>query len=434
MIETVRSAIHKAYLDCLKAVDPEAVTARVLTEHDFEREVAVVAIGKAAPAMARGAATGLGSQLSEALVISDHYENVPTQATIMRGSHPDPDEASVACAEACLRFVEHPRSNVLFLISGGGSALAELPDPSLTIRDIAVVSMLMRSNGIPIGETNTVRRHLSSFKNGGLLSHTNAQRAVTLVISDVIDGRASEVASGPTLNDTSSPADALRILERHNVLNQLPPHSPLPQAFDQIQAVTPFDGEHEAHVIADRHIAAAAATRSLSQAGLTVELLGSPLTTEAVPAAVAFCTNPANTVTVATGEPTMAIDHRAYSHERASRRRSPFASTRGGRSQSAALAAALELDGGPPAVFAALGTDGIDGPTDAAGAIVDHTTAGSIRAAGLDPQNHLTFHNAHPALDAADALVKTGPTGTNVADIWFFWRSEGLSAPVKATA
>ena len=434
MVDNVRSAFLAAYQAALAALDPERVTNRALADHDLVGDVSVIAIGKAAPAMARGAASALGNQATASLVISDHYEPIPDNAAILRGSHPLPDEHSEVCAEAAIRLAEQPADNVLFLVSGGGSALAELPLPPLTLRDVALISFSMMSSGVPIGETNTVRRHISAFKNGGLLARTTAPRAVTLVISDVIDGPASDVASGPTLRDDSTAAEAYRILDRFRVLDEMGPRRHTADALHLPRTLPEYGGRHEAHIIADRHVAAAAATRSLVERGLTAEILQTPITTDAIAASVAFCAGPANVITIATGEPTMMLDEPRAGRINRNRKRNPFSRTRGGRSQSAALAAALELEGGPPAVFAALGTDGVDGPTDAAGAIVDHTTAAAIRAAGLDPEQHLRWHNAYPALDAADALVKTGPTGTNVADIWFFWRSEALVEPIEATA
>ncbi|MBT8198428.1 MAG: DUF4147 domain-containing protein, partial [Acidimicrobiia bacterium] len=230
---------------------------------------------------------------------------------------------------------------------------------------------------------------------------------VTLTISDVAGAPPSAIASGPTMPEGSSPADALGVLRDHDLLDAVP--EAVVAHLEAAQPAAIGDIDHHSEVVADGHLAASAAVRRLGELDIPARAVTEDLRGFAIASATSMCESLSGTVAVLTGETTMNVT----------------GDGRGGRNQSAALAGAIALDGGEPAVFAALATDGIDGPTDAAGAIVTHRTAEIIRSGGLDPRRSLGDDDAYPALAAADALVITGPSGTNVSDLWMGWRQDG---------
>jgi len=238
----------------------------------------------------------------------------------------------------------------------------------------------------PIDQLNLVRRHLSRLKNGGLLRAASSHRVISLLISDVIDGDASVIASGPTLEDGSTAEQAHTILETR--LGSAPAIPGTPEA--------PAQQRHEFHVIADCSKAAEAAARAIDADIWTTALRG-----EASEMSRMMLSATSDRPLVAAGETTVTIR----------------GTGKGGRNQEAALAAAIALDGSNGS-FAALGTDGIDGPTDAAGGIVDGTSAERMRAAGIDPNGRLADNDAYHALEASGDLIITGPSGTNVGDLW----------------
>ncbi|MBT8212107.1 MAG: DUF4147 domain-containing protein [Acidimicrobiia bacterium] len=395
-----------AYRSALEAVDPEVVTRTALDALHLPSPIHVIAIGKAAAAMARGASTALPELPEDILVISDRTSDVPMGARLVLGSHPSPDERSEVAGRAALYAARtsDPEGSIVFLVSGGGSSIAEVPAPGLTVADLAETARVAMAAGMPIDELNTVRRHLSFIKNGRLATAARSHRLVTIAISDVVDAPPSAIASGPTLDDGSTAADALGHLGEHDLLDSVP--TAVVEHLENAQPQRPLDADHDVEVVADGHRAASAAVRRLDELGIPARAITEDLTGFAIASARSMCGSLSKTVAVVTGETTMQISGEG----------------RGGRNQSAALAAASALDGGPPAVFAALATDGIDGPTDAAGAIVDHNTASRIRDAGMDPQKHLGQDDAYPALASSDDLVITGPSGTNVSDLWMGWR------------
>jgi glycerate 2-kinase len=387
----IRATVESVLRALPTALDPFARTRRVLRRLDLLGTISVVAIGKAARPMAAAALDHFGSRIAGGLVVAPDDDPLPP-FDVLVGSHPVPDAASERAGRAALAVAERgDHDRLLVLISGGGSAMAEVPKRPLDIDTVASIGHRLMQAGTPIHELNIVRRHLSQLKHGGLSGHSKVP-VTTLVISDVIDGPASTVASGPTLSDESTALHALAILERR--LGR-----PVPEPI-HIALATPVAHRpnEEFHVVADRHTAYAEASHRLAGAGLTdsrpVRLDG-----DAVEAASRMIRTPG--LTIGTGETTVRV----------------IGGGVGGRNQHAALAAAIEIEG-TAVVFGTLGTDGVDGPTDAAGAVVDGSTASLIRELGLDPVAALAACDSHPTLDAVDSLIRTGPTGTNVADVW----------------
>ena len=401
----VRSALEDAFRRGLSAVDPAAAVKAHLETLAIEGPVTVIAIGKAARSMANGAIEILQDQVAGGVVVSPEPPDGPGDSGLrcLQGGHPVPNVASLEAGNVVMAAAGRAQGTMLVLISGGASALAEVPVNGVTLADLAATYTLLLRAGLPIEDMNTVRRHLSSLKNGGLLAATSAP-TVTLLIGDVVGADSTAIGSGPTLRDSSSPADALGIAAKAGVLELLPPG--VLAALRTTASPPPVAATHQWQVVTDGTSAVRAAAGFLRKTGFDPDIDPRPLTGDAADQAIRMVleTAPA-VVTLRHGETVVSV-----------RGDSP-----GGRNQHAALAAALALDG-QVAVFAALSSDGRDGLTEAAGAIIDGGTRQRIRAAGIDPEESLMECRSHDALRASGDLVVTGPTGTNVADIWMAWR------------
>jgi len=368
--------------------------------HSFEgvesTDVVVLALGKAAPAMARGAHDVVGGR--RGLVVTTEAADVPFASCV--GSHPIPDRSSLRCGEAMISFVQatRPSDVMVFLISGGGSAVATLPIEGITIEDIAVMNSLLIASGLPIEDINEVRAAVSRLKGGRLAESTVAERQVTLVLSDVVGAGPEHVASGPSLGFGLGHR-ARSVLDAAGLRAAMPP-----DVVAAVDGFVPPEGPEAVRhtTIGSPSIAAEAAVSDLVARGFGASVLTAELTGEARYEAVVLAdmTSPGS-ILVAAGETTVTIRGEGI----------------GGRNQEAALAAALHIEG-QDALFGAFGTDGIDGPTPAAGAIVDGETTSRARAVGVDLATALRNNDSHTALTALDETVVTGPSGTNVADLW----------------
>jgi len=407
----------------LQAVDPAKAVGKALRLEGGKVVVAgktfatsgvvVVAAGKAAPGMARAVCAALSPLPVRGVVVSDHSEQVPVGLDHRLASHPIPDERSVTAAREAVRLVEgaKPDELVLFLISGGGSALLELPIGGLALDHLVAVQVLMLRGGVPIDEMNAVRRHLSGVKGGRLAAVCGSSMMATLVMSDVSGRSPDVVASGPTLPDPSTFAEARAVLQRHGLTHLIPPLV-LQHLDDGIAgrvAETPKADRpgHLVVVAADGKTAAHAACDAAKGHGLRATLITTTLSGEAREEALkAVSTANSGAISVFAGETTVNVT----------------GDGRGGRNQEAALAASIALDGDPTVVFATCATDGVDGPTDAAGAIVDGGTSRRGLHSGLNAASHLSRNDSHGFLETTGDLLRTGPTGTNVGDIWLVWR------------
>lgn len=404
-----REGLIAVYRAALAAVDPYALVCGV----DLSQAPPhVLALGKAAVAMARGALDQ--RPFREMLVVApERPENVKwlktrradgtpwhypmpfklkdgTLYSQLQGSHPVPDQRSLDAGEAILEFAQGAREGLLVLLSGGGSALAEALPEGLTLDDLRRATQLMLAGGVPIEQVNAVRRHLSRLKGGRLALLTPCH---TLALSDVIGSPPEAIASGPTAPDPSTVEDALefgRALPEHvlRALRETP--KPGDPCFEPCTYC----------VLADNSTLAQAASEAFE-----AELFSTALEGEARELARQFADMPPGRW-VASGEPTVTLRDKPG---------------KGGRCQELALAFALLVEGCQARLLAA-GSDGIDGPTDAAGAIVDGTTCARARSMGLDPEHHLRTHDAYPLLEAVGALLKPGPTGTNANDLFLLER------------
>jgi glycerate-2-kinase len=400
-----RAPILTVFTAALDAVDPEGAVRAAMREVPLDGPVTVIAIGKAAPAMARGVPGPVSG-----IVVSDHVEPLPDGLVSYTGGHPLPDGSSRMAGQAVVSAIESSAGPVFFLISGGSSALCELPAPGLAIEDLGAVTGALLRSGADITEMNTVRKHLSSIKGGRLAELCGERPCRSLVMSDVVGDSLDTIGSGPTVPDPTTFADALAVLEQYRVAVPDVVAAHLQAGVRGTLAETPKAAfsNHEISVVANAAVAAQAAVEAAGRLGIAAGVETTELSGDAALAAGDALASPANAgMTFFAGETTVVVTGGGV----------------GGRNQHAALAAALILDGGGDGVlFGSLATDGVDGPTDAAGAVVDGGTVGRGRAAGLDALAYFDDHASHPFLEASGDVLRIGPSGTNVGDLWVVWR------------
>jgi glycerate 2-kinase len=390
---------------------------------DLDRvaRVLVLGAGKAGSAMARSVEAILGGRVTAGfVVVKDGYRLPTARVEIAEAGHPVPDDRGLAAAARLLELASGATAEdlVVFLVSGGGSALTPAPAAPVTLAEKQAVTRLLLGAGATINELNAVRKHLSRLK-GGLLARAAAPATVlTVVLSDVIGDPLDVIASGPTAPDPTTYADALAVLERRGVLD------PAPRAVvERLRAgaagrvaETPKPGDPAFErvarlVVGNNALVVEAAAAEAERQGYRPHVLTRALQGEARDVARDLVARaralPARSALVAGGETTVTVR----------------GGGRGGRCQEFALAAALALGADESLVVLAAGTDGTDGPTDAAGGLVDGATLTRGRAAGADAARALADNDAHAFLTAAGACVVTGPTNTNLLDLYLIVRS-----------
>ncbi len=435
--ESLRRAAMRCLGRALRAVDPAAAVRRAVQvdgdlltvagqAYDLGEVPTIFAVGagKAAAAMA-GALEGiLGERLAGGVVSVKYGHAVPTSRVAVReAGHPLPDAASVAAARAVLALADRAaRDDLVFvLLSGGGSALLVAPSEGITLGDKLALSRLLLSAGAPIGDLNAVRKHLSRIKGGHLARRLAPARFVTLALSDVLGNPLDVIASGPTVPDRSTFSEALDALQRRGVVEAAEAtarnavahlrdgvagrHPETPKPGD------PAFGRSQTVIIGDLPQALRAAETAAGDQGFATVVLSEAVEGEAREVGAALGRHareahegrygPLPVCLLQGGETTVTVR----------------GAGKGGRNQEVALAAALEIDSLPGTLVVAAGTDGTDGPTDAAGAVADGTTMDRARRLGLDPQDHLARNDAYAFFAGLDDLIITGPTLTNVNDL-----------------
>jgi glycerate 2-kinase len=372
-----------------------------------------IAAGKAAPAMARAAARH--RQVRAGLVVSATPPEAPLDRfTVIVGGHPMPTPTSEEAGRAALELAGSvkPRQELLVFLSGGASALMAVPAEGLTLENKQRTTSHLLREGADIHSLNTVRKHLSAIK-GGRLAARCPGVCRTLAISDVVGDDLSVIASGPTVGDASTFRDALDVLTRFGGEAAYP--AAVVDHFRRATDDTPKPGDASLSrasttLIGSRVDAMAGAESEARARGYRVVVFDGPVTGEArVAAAAHLCallamaqTVPRPLCVISSGETTVRVTGRG----------------RGGRNQEFALAMAEPLaEQGVDALIASVGTDGIDGPTDAAGAVVGATTLERGRRLGLSPDRSLADNDSYTFFEALGDLVRTGPTGTNVGDL-----------------
>jgi hydroxypyruvate reductase len=345
--------------------------------------------------------------------------------TIREAGHPVPDAAGVQATREIVELVEwaDERDLVVCVISGGGSALLTLPAEGISLEDMRHTTDALLRSGATINEINIVRKRLDAVKGGGLARMAAPARVITLILSDVVGNPLDAIASGPTVPDTSTWADAAEVLDRYALWAHVPaavarrlragavgdlPDTPKPgdPLFERTQTVVVGS-----NLLACEAVAEAAAASGLQTLVLSTYVEGEAREAGRVLAGVLREIDASGhplrrpCVVIAGGETTVTVRGQG----------------RGGRNQELALSAAFSLRGVKDVLLASIGTDGNDGPTDAAGAWVDGTTLERAAALGLEPQRFLADNNSYEFFDRLGDLIRTGPTNTNVNDLFLLF-------------
>jgi len=454
MTDTEQRAMARDILSAaLRAVDPaEAVHRYMRRDGDHLRigqksydlssldHIYVVGAGKAGATMAAAAEAILGERLTAGWVNTKYGHRLvgaplslsqdsrtevgdrdQSRLIIHEAGHPVPDNNGVQGTREIIKLIAQAgeRDLVLCLISGGGSALMIAPAAGLTLTDKQAVTRLLLACGATINELNCIRKHLSAIKGGQLARLAHPAQVATLILSDVVGNPLDVIASGPTVPDTTTFGDAWKILEGYDLIDKVPPavRLHLEKGLKGEIADTPKSGDPifsrvDNLVIGSNDLAAQAAVERARQLGLHAMLLSTYVEGEAREVARVLAgivremdasghPLPRPSCIVVGGETTVTVRGTGL----------------GGRNQELALAAAMKIAGLKDVLILACGSDGTDGPTDAAGAIADGETVARARSRGLDPAAYLANNDSYHFFQALGDLVVTGPTGTNVNDL-----------------
>ncbi len=374
--------------------------------------VLVVGAGKATASLAAGLEAVLGDRIDGGVIVVKHGHGMPLRCIqSLEGGHPIPDAAGQAGAQAMLESVEglSPDDRVFVLLTGGASALLAAPAEGLTLADEAAVTGLLLRSGATIEEMNTVRKRLSRLKGGGLARAIAPAQSVTLLVSDVPSNDPAMIGSGPTLPDGAAPGEALAVLRRYGIADQIPA-----AALERLRQTPPAVAAAPTKVLmlADSGTAVDAAAARAKALSFAVEVVDAHMDGDTHAAAAGFVAalraaaarrraGGPPTVLLSAGETTLKVTGEG----------------RGGRNQEFALVAAKLLAAEAGAALLAAGTDGTDGPTEAAGAFADGSTAQRAVAAGLDLDAALADNDSNSFFARLSDLHVTGPTGTNVMDL-----------------
>jgi glycerate-2-kinase len=424
-----RELIDTFFCAALAAVDPfQALSPHLAKVREMFRaggfdRLVVAGFGKAALPMALAAEEMLGSAISCGLVIVPHdakLATLPARIEVATAGHPHPDRDGVAASKRIMELAgaADEKTLLLLLISGGGSALFTAPADGISLEDKQETSRLLMEAGADIHELNTVRKHLSNVKGGRLAALAHPARIISLALSDVPGDRPDVIASGPAFPDPTSFDDALSVLTRLGLSTKVPApvRELLARGAAGAVAETPKPDDPvfssvTTVIVARNRDAVEAAARAARHHGVKALMLDDAVCGEARQAGRWLAERAINErgklapgeriCLISGGETTVRVVGKG----------------KGGRNQELALAFAMAIDGVPGITLLSAGTDGIDGPTDAAGGVVDGNTAAVAKAAGLDPGRALEHNDAYFLLDRCHALLKTGPTGTNVMDL-----------------
>jgi hydroxypyruvate reductase len=427
--------IRKLIAAGLEAADPYRAVLKTVTRkgrllrigrrtYDLRRFDRIVAVGagKASARMAQAIEHILGAKLQQGLVVVKNGHRICTKRiTVVEAGHPIPDRAGRQAAERIRTLVQDltPRDLLIVLLSGGASSLLPAPVPGVTLADKQRTTRLLLRSGATINEMNVVRKHLSQLKGGGLARSTRATIA-TLILSDVIGDDIGTIGSGPTAPDSTTFADAINVLKGYRIWRAVPAavRRHLLQGRKGTVPETLKPGSRRwrlVHhtIIGNNRAILDVVAHTAKQAGLHTHLLSAAITGEARMEAKRFVGQVLHLVRqagrlrrpsciVAGGEPTVTITGRG----------------KGGRAQEFAAAAALHLAGVANVWLVTMGTDGTDGPTDAAGAVVTGETVARAANAGINFRLAMKRHDTYPALKTLRCHIRTGPTGTNVNDLY----------------
>ncbi len=423
----IAAGLHAAdpYHAILQSVSHTGQSVRVGRKtYDLSRfkRIFAVGAGKASARMAQALEHVLGSRLEGGFIVVKTGHSVPTERIrIVEAAHPIPDHAGLLAAERLRTLIQDftHRDLLFVLLSGGASSLLPAPVSGVTLADTQRTTRLLLRGGATIQEINAVRKHLSLLKGGGLAVSTHAT-IVTLILSDVIGDDLGTIGSGPTAPDSTTFADAIDVLHRYGLWSTVPDAirrhllaGRQGRAPETLKTGSRRLLRVQHHIVGNNGGMLRAVVRTAQSAGLRTMLFRPALAGEAQEAAHRFTSLAKPYITgrkksmrpvciIAGGEPTVTMTGRG----------------KGGRAQEFAAAAAFDLDGIPNVWLAAIGTDGTDGPTEVAGAVVSGRTLTQAKQLGIDLRSVLRRHNTYPAFKALGCHIHTGPTGTNVNDLY----------------
>ena len=404
MNSSLRSDANTIIERSIQAVLPDEAVRRALSGRKFSGRVLLVAAGKAAWQMASAAAAQLGDGLSAGVVVTkyDHVKGDIPHCTCYEAGHPVPDENSFAATQAALDLVKDAGEGdtVLFLLSGGGSALFE--KPLVSGEELQNITGQLLACGADIVEMNTLRKRLSAVKGGRFAQLCAPAKVFAVVLSDILGDPLDMIASGPACPDSSTCAQALAVVEKYHLTLS-------DAAMECLKQETPKQLDNvEPQITGSVRQLCAAAAQVCRQLGYEPVILTDQLCCQAKEAGsflasiVKTHARPEHPMAfIAGGETVVQLTGKG----------------KGGRNQELALAAAEGIAGMDNAAVFSVGSDGTDGPTDAAGGYVDGSTRAALLATGLTVHGVLAENDAYHALQKTDGLIVTGPTGTNVNDV-----------------
>ena len=401
---SLRKDAETIIADSIREVQPDSAVIRALKETTLTGKIKLVAAGKAAWQMAKAASNYLGERLEQGIVITKygHVRGELPRIRCCEAGHPVPDEGSFDAARKALALTENLTKDdtVLFLLSGGGSALFELP--LIPAEELQDVTRQLLACGADIVEINTLRKRLSAVKGGRFAQHCAPAKVFSIILSDILGDPPDMIASGPTCPDSSTCADAMEIVRRYDL-------SLREETKQLLMVETPKALANARWMITGsvRELCDAAA-RSCRKLGYEPVFLTDRLCCQAREAGSVMASilrthagDGKKLAFLAGGETVVRLT----------------GSGKGGRNQELALAAAEGISGLPNAALFSVGSDGTDGPTDAAGGFVDGATRQRLLEEGIHIDQVLLNNDAYHALQRTDGLIFTGPTGTNVNDV-----------------
>jgi hydroxypyruvate reductase len=439
-LDKMRRMAKTIFLKALSAVNPSIILKdRIRIEKDYLRikidenlektfnlntfhKIFVVGTGKASNSMALAIEEIFGNRITKGLITTKYGHLLPLKKTeIIEAGHPLPDQNGYEGAKKIQNLLKEsgPNDLVIFLLSGGGSALLPFPAEGIGLKEKQEVTQLLLDCGADIKEINTIRKHISKMKGGWLAQWAYPSTVIGFILSDVVGDQLDAIGSGPTVPDPTTFGEAWEILKKYDLLNEI---SPSIQKYLQLgikgkreETPKPGDAVFEKvynSLIGSNILALRVAEKEASSLGFNTLILSSSIEGETREAArfhsaiakeVISSGNPIPkpACILSGGETTVTIKGNGL----------------GGRNQEFALAGAIEINGIEKVVLLSGGTDGTDGPTDATGAVADHTTVPRAKSMGLDPKAHLENNDAYPFFKKLGDLLITGPTHTNVMDV-----------------
>lgn len=400
--------------DCLEIIRysleknlPDRSTRETLQSMDLKGPIVCLAVGKAAWTMAKAASEVLGDRISRGLIVTKYGHSGGDVAgmRIIESDHPVPDGKSLEAGKAALDLASSTtkKDRLLVLLSGGGSSLMELPIEGVSLRDMAEITDSLLSSGAPIEEINKIRKRLSQVKAGRLALAAAPSAITNLILSDVLGNDLGSVASGPTVPDDGTAEETMEIAVKYGIRLSRAAQEALktetPKTIEKVDTI----------VLGDVSRLCSAAAEKADQLGYETEILAEDLNCEARQAGSFLAAiarkrgrdNPRPRALILGGETVVHLKGEG----------------KGGRNQELALSAAVGMDEVENTMVASVGSDGTDGPTDAAGGMVDGGSISRMRASGIDPIALLEDNDSYRALKASEDLIITGPTGTNVNDL-----------------